>query len=84
VSVSEDKTLKVWDVAKGRELVSIVAFTDGEYLAYTPLGCYAGSAGAEAHFKLVSDGVARDVTSETRKALYLPGGVAPLLTAMER
>jgi WD40 repeat protein len=84
VSVSEDKTLKVWDVAKGRELVSIVAFTDGEYLAYTPLGCYGGSAGAEAHFKLFADGVARDVTSENRKALFVPGGVAPLLTAMER
>lgn len=84
VSVSEDKTLKLWDVARGRELLSIVAFTDGEYLAYTPLGCYAGSPGAEAHFKLVADGVARDVTSENRKTLFVPGGIAPLLTAMER
>ena len=84
VSVSEDKTLKVWDVGRGRELLSIVTFTDGEYLAYNPLGCYAGSSGAEAHFKLFSEGVARDVTAETRKALFVSGGVAPLLAAMER
>ena len=84
VSVSEDKTLKVWDIGRGRELLSIVAFADGEYLAYTPLGCYAGSSGAEQHFKVVAEGVARDVSSETRKSFFLPGGIAPLLTAMER
>jgi WD40 repeat protein len=84
VSVSEDKTLKLWDIGRARELLSIVAFTDGEYVAYTPSGCYAGSAAAEQHFKMIAEGVARDVTPETRKAFYLPGGIATSLTAMER
>jgi WD40 repeat protein len=84
VSVSEDKTLKLWDIAQGREILSVVAFTDGEYLAYTPLGCYAGSQYAEQHFKVVAEGVARDVTADTRKAFFVAGGIAPLLTAIGR
>jgi WD40 repeat protein len=84
VSVSEDKTLKVWDVARGRELMSLVTFTDGEYLAYNPLGCYAGSSNAEGHFKLFTEGALREITADTRKALFVTGGVAPLLAAMER
>ena len=84
VSVSVDKTLKVWDVGRGWELLSLVTFTDCEYLAYNPLGCYAGSTGAEAHFKVFSEGALRDITADTRKALLVTGGVAPLLAAMER
>lgn len=84
VSVSEDKTLKLWDVSSGRELMSIVAFGDGEYVAYTPFGCYAGSPGAEQHFKVVIEGVARDLTQDTRKALNVAGGIGPLLAATER
>ncbi|HJZ19590.1 MAG TPA: caspase family protein [Bradyrhizobium sp.] len=84
VSVSEDKTLKLWDIASGRELLSLVTFNDGEYLAYTPLGCYAGSSGAEEHFKVVSDGSARDVTSDIRKTFYISGGMGPLLAASTR
>lgn len=84
VSVSEDKTMKLWDIAQGREILSVVAFTDGEYLAYTALGCYAGSQYAEQHFKVVAEGVARDVTPDTRRAFFVAGGIAPLLTAIGR
>ena len=53
ISASEDKTMKVWDIASGRELLSIVGFADGQYLAYAPDGCYTGSAEAPNYVKFV-------------------------------
>ena len=84
VSVSEDKTLKLWDIASAKELLTIVPFTDGGYLAYTPLGCYAGSEGVERYFKLVVDGVARDVSPELRRTFHSANGLAPLLVGATR
>jgi hypothetical protein len=43
-----DGTIKIWNVLSGKERVSLVAFTDGSFLAITPEGYYdASSAAAE-------------------------------------
>ena len=52
VSVSEDKTMKVWDTVAKRELLTIVAFGKNDFLSYTPDGCYTGSDGIEKRMKV--------------------------------
>jgi len=79
VSVSEDKTIKLWDLATEKELVTIVPFTDEEYVAYTTDGCYTGSAGVDRHVKMVVGGASKEITPEVRKAFFNPGGIASLL-----
>ncbi len=75
VSVSEDGTMKVWDI-QGGELLTVAAYGDRDYLAFTPAGCYAGSAGIESRFKLTSAG--RDVPfgDSVRRAQFVPEGFA--------
>ena len=36
ISAGEDGMLRVWDIDSGNELLSVVGFSDGEYLAYAP------------------------------------------------
>jgi WD40 repeat protein len=79
VSVSEDGTMKVWDADSSSELFTVVPFKDGQYLAYTPGGCYTGSAGADARFKLRSDGKVTALTKELKTSLFVPGGFGELV-----
>lgn len=72
VSVSEDKTMKIWDIERAETLLTVVAFADGEYLAYAPNGCYTGSAGVARHVQFFVNGVRQDASAHIRKALFVP------------
>jgi WD40 repeat protein len=80
MSASEDKTIKLWDVASEKELLTIVPFEDGEYVAYMPNGCYTGSSRVHGHIKALVDGVEGDITDQQRNALFVPGGLPGLAT----
>ncbi len=46
-SASDDQTVRLWDLATGRLLVSIFAGAGGEWLAWTPRGYYTASPGGD-------------------------------------
>ena len=80
LSVSEDKTVKVWDVKTGKSLLTIVPYENGDYLAFDPRGCYAGSADVERRFKIGIEGFSKDqeITADMKKALFLANGFGEL------
>ncbi len=52
VTTSRDGTTRVWDVLKGKELVRLISFTDGEWIAITPEGYYNASDKADAYINV--------------------------------
>jgi WD40 repeat protein len=78
VSASEDGTMKVWDAESSSELFTVVPFKDGQYLAYTPGGCYTGSA-ADRHFKLYTGNKETALTGDVKNALFVPDGFGELV-----
>ena len=82
VSVSEDKTMKIWDIASGKELLSVVGFSDGQRLAYAPNGCYTGSPNAAAYVKYItkdSRGHEHETDDNGKNTMYVPGDSATVL-----
>jgi WD40 repeat protein len=79
VSVSEDGMMKVWDADSPSELFTVIPFKDGQFLAYTPDGCYTGSKEADKRFKLLSGGKEVALTSDLKDALFVPGGFGQLV-----
>jgi WD40 repeat protein len=79
ISASEDKTMKIWDIASGAVLLSVIGFDDGQYLAYAPSGCFTGSSDASRYVKFVTKN-GQDVTA-TAGGLFVPAdsAAAPLL-----
>jgi len=82
ISASEDATIKVWDAASGKNLLSIAGFADGQYLAYAPNGCYTGSANAANYVKYITkdaQGHERDVGDNGQGTMFVPGDSTALL-----
>jgi|GEM_PF-2400752 len=82
ISASEDGTIKLWDIPSGRELLSVIGFADGQYLAYAPNGCYTGSANAPNYVRYVvkdADGHERDTGDNGRSSMFVPGDSTALL-----
>jgi len=80
VSAGEDATMKVWDIATGKELLSVVGFSDGEYLAYAPNGCYTGSANAPNYVKFVyKDSQGLHDAGNGKSTFFVPGDSTALL-----
>ena len=80
ISVSEDGTMRVWGVDSEKELLQVIPYEGGSYLAFTPAGCYTGfdASDAEQHFTLDGNGVAMRVDSVSRKYMYNPDGFSVL------
>ncbi len=74
VSVSEDMTLRVWDVATEKKLMTVVPYDDGSYLAFTPDGCYSGTDGVGRHFKVSVDNREEELSAQLKNALFNPKG----------
>lgn len=53
LSGSEDGTIKIWDIAGGKNLLSLVGLPNRDYVAYAPNNCYTGSANAPAYVRFV-------------------------------
>jgi WD40 repeat protein len=79
ISASEDKTIKVWDIAERRVLLTAIGFGDEGYVSYTPEGCYAGSNGVESHLSIFNGSRYEPMTLEARKAMQEPAGFTALL-----
>jgi WD40 repeat protein len=80
VSAGEDAMMKVWDIATGKELLSVVGFSDGEYLAYAPNGCYTGSANAPNYVKFVyKDSQGLHDAGNGKGTFFVPGDSTALL-----
>ena len=52
ITGSGDGTVRLWDVESGRQLVRLVYFGEGEWLAITPEGYYASSAEGDRHINV--------------------------------
>jgi len=74
VSVSEDRSIKLWDLRSEREIVSVSAWRGNNYLASTTVGCYSGTDGAMPFLRFVaSEGrVERDVTHVVKAQFFVP------------
>ena len=48
----KDGTIRCWDIATGKELLRLMTFDDGEWLALTPEGEYNASPGAEKYLRV--------------------------------
>ena len=80
VSVSEDKTIKVWGTGDRKELLlTAVGYGEKDYVAYTPDGCYAGSSGIESRLSIFTDGHLRALTGDDQRMLSAPEGFGLLL-----
>jgi len=79
ISASEDKTIKVWDIAERRVLLTAIGFGDEGYVSYTPEGCYAGSSGVESRLSIFNGSRYEPMTLEARKAMQEPAGFTALL-----
>lgn len=78
ISVSEDKTLKVWDIAEKKELLTVAAFGEREYVAYTPEGCFTGTAGAENRLGVAEGKNVKPLSADEKALLFVPGGFVAL------
>ncbi|WP_456621665.1 MULTISPECIES: caspase family protein [unclassified Bradyrhizobium] len=79
ISASEDKTIKVWDIAERRALLTAIGFGDDGYVSYTPEGCYAGSSGVESRLSIFNGSRYEPMSLEARKAMQEPAGFTSLL-----
>ncbi|MGT2437830.1 caspase family protein [Bradyrhizobium betae] len=79
ISASEDKTIKVWDIAERRVLLTAIGFGDDGFVSFTPEGCYAGSSGIESRLSISSGGRVEPMPLEARKAMQEPAGFISLL-----
>jgi WD40 repeat protein len=78
ISVSEDKTMKVWDIAEKRELVTVVSFGERDYVAYTPEGCFAGTPGIESRLGIAEGKTVKPLGPGEKALLFVPGGFVAL------
>jgi WD40 repeat protein len=81
-SVGDGATIRLWDVTARRELVRLVAFTDG-WVASTPDGHYRASPEGEARL-LVRSGDALEPIDAHRAARHRPDRVVDALKALVR
>ena len=83
-SGSADQTVRLWDLATGRLLVSIFAGTDSEWVGWTPRGYYAASPGGDRYIGWhVNNGVDRQAdyypVHHFQRQFYRPDVVAKAL-----
>ncbi len=83
-SGSDDQTVRLWDLAGGRLLVSIFADVGGEWVAWTPRGYYTASPGGDRYIGWhVNHGVDRQAdyypVQQFQRQYYRPDVVAKTL-----
>lgn len=71
LSAGRDGTVRLWDLASGRELVQLVSFDDGEWIAATPEGYYEASPGGDARLNVRVGGAVYGIENY-REAFFRP------------
>ena len=79
ISVSEDKTIRVWDIAGKRQLLTAIGFGDQGFVTFSPEGCYTGSSGVESRLSIFNGSRYEPMSLEARKVMYEPAGFTSLL-----
>jgi WD40 repeat protein len=82
ITASEDGMMKIWDLTSGKELLSVIGFANGQYLAYAPNGCYTGSANAMNYVTYVAkdaQGHERDTQKNGSDTMFVPNDLAGVL-----
>jgi WD40 repeat protein len=77
LSISEDRTMRLWDVGRGQQVLTAVFYSDGEYLAYTGKGLFTGTAGAARRLEVASDGQWQPLSDAEIERLYRTAGLEP-------
>ena len=72
-SGARDNTVRLWDVAKGRELAAFAAFADGSWIVLTPEGFFNTSEGGARHLNLVRGLEALSADDRLYDVLFRPG-----------
>ncbi|MGE3988780.1 MAG: caspase family protein [Pseudorhodoplanes sp.] len=83
VSAGEDTTIRIWDAASGSLLLSVLAATNGEWIAITPEGFFAASEGGGELLSVVRGLEVRSI-SQFFQSLYRPDLVQEKLNGDER
>lgn len=52
ITASGDGTTRIWDTLSGREIIQLIGFTNGEWIAITPEGYYNSSSGGHDHLNI--------------------------------
>jgi WD40 repeat protein len=72
-TTSTDSTVRVWDVASGREIVALIAMDEGtDWVALTPEGVYDGSPGAISKVTLRTRRTGRVLSWEEKLRYHQP------------
>jgi WD40 repeat protein len=79
ISASEDKTIRIWDIAEKTQLLTAIGFGEQGYLTYTPEGCYSGSSGVENGLSVYDGSHYQPMSMEARRVMFEPAGFAALL-----
>ncbi|MBF0338749.1 MAG: hypothetical protein HQL05_13085 [Nitrospirae bacterium] len=74
-----DKTLRLWDITTGKELVQFASFADGQWVAFTPEGYYNASPNGDKHINVHTGNTVYDI-SRYRATFYNPQVVKAALT----
>lgn len=74
----------LWDIESARELVELVAYKNGDWLAVTPDGYFNGSEGAEKYLQPASGRLTMSLTRAEIAARRSPERVAAALNDMNR
>jgi WD40 repeat protein len=61
ISCSVDRTLKMWNVATGKEIAQFISFNDGEWVTITPEGYYVASEHGDQHLNVRDGNEVHDV-----------------------
>ena len=76
LSGSQDRTLKLWDIASGKLLYTAVATPSGDWLAWTPEGFFAGTERATHNLVHIVDGMHVIGVDQVYSVFYRPDLVA--------
>jgi len=79
LSASIDKTLKLWDIKSGKELLTMIAFKDGEWISITPEGYFDASENGAKHLNVLTSPLTVTSIDAFYNTFYRPDIVAKVL-----
>jgi len=82
-SASEDATVRVWDTTSGKELLKMVAFNDGEWIAITPEGYFNASAKGAERLNITTGPMSVTSVDSFYEAFYRPDIVVSVLRGVK-
>jgi WD40 repeat protein len=81
---SADGSLRLWDVATSKTIVTLIASNDGRWLALTPEGFFAASSPAAAELQSIVSGLTSRGIDQVWQSLYNPDLVRAKLAGDEK